>query len=133
MEQWAEGSDAWTSLTVDGVDACSLIDGWLSGDAVDDGVIADAVKRVKAMEADCERRVLRKVKAFALPIAPALYSQRANAYIHFYDWMLENRKWYPASSPPYGTDGIVVAAPSRIADSAPRTLRKAYYAHYGTA
>lgn len=42
---------------------------------------------------DCERRALAAIAEYDLPIDPADYARRANAYVHFYSHVAKTRRW----------------------------------------
>ena len=70
------------------------------------------------IEADCERRVVKILKKYKIPIDTELYIKRANAYVYFYDHIRDYRKWYPKDKPPYMIKEII--------DLCPKTFQKDY-------
>lgn len=56
-------------------------------------VQSDLRKSIR-VEHDCEMRVLATIKKYKLNINREVYAQRANLYVLYYKWMVENRKIY---------------------------------------
>jgi hypothetical protein len=61
--------------------------------------VQKCVEVVRACELDCERRVIKLVKKFNLPVSIPEYTQRANVYILFYTLVGKHRRWYNRLSP----------------------------------
>ncbi len=53
------------------------------------------------MELDNEKRSVAIIKAWDLPIDVKTYTQKANAYIQFYNWMFFTRRWCTPQNSPY--------------------------------
>ena len=71
------------------------IDRWLNGEKVYDKDIRKGISASKRLELDCEKRTVRKIKKYNLPIDVKEYIQKSNLYIHFYNWVYLNRRWVP--------------------------------------
>ena len=53
-----------------------------------------SAKHVARLEADCERRSIKKIKKYwSHLISPEVYAQTANAYLFSYLYMAKSRKW----------------------------------------
>lgn len=48
-------------------------------------------RRQRFMELDCEKRVIREIKKYSLPVDIPTYIQSANVYIYSYTFLVENR------------------------------------------
>lgn len=54
----------------------------------------ESAKHVVRLEADCERRSIKKIKkSWSKIISPEVYAQNANAYMFSYLYMAKSRKW----------------------------------------
>jgi hypothetical protein len=134
MNQWREGIPEWAALFDDGVEAADWIDHWLAGQDVPIDRLQRAFRAARAIEMDCEKRVLRHIARDGLPLDPIEYAQKANAYVLFYHWAEQHRAWYPATKqPPYRTPEIWSQAPTTLGDPEvlPPALSAAFDAHYG--
>lgn len=74
---------------------------------------ASTLYKLRDMELDCERRSLKNIDVFKLPIKKGEYAKKAAAYIHYYNYMLINPVW-PKIAP---------STIQEILDVMPRTLR----------
>lgn len=117
FRQWKEDSQVWRNLYHENRDAPDWIDGWLAGEEVDPDLLKGFFKATRAVEMDCERRVLEHIAREGLPIDPVDYAQRANAYVHFYHVVEAHRKWRSSdSTAPYEDPAVFGAAPGQLTD-----------------
>lgn len=73
---------------------------WLSGTIeLDSPYIRKAAKAAIAIELDCERRVLRMISRFGLPIDKLRYAQLAASYVTAFKIASETRKWVRYEDP----------------------------------
>lgn len=112
MRQWIEQSPYWTGNKLGKFEATDIIDMWLQ-DMVE---LSDSQKdlyfsKVIMVEKDCEERVVKLIKQFNLPIDPELYTQKANAYVLFYNVVKKYRKWYRPNQEPYNLAHIYEIMP----------------------
>lgn len=56
---------------------------------------------LRNLEIDCEKRVVKLIKKYKLPIDTKKYIKEANAYIYFYNHIKVYREWYKSNEPPY--------------------------------
>ena len=96
LDQWLEDKEKF--MKDDGVE---LIDEWLNGKNVNRRRLELAIRASKKLELDCEKRSVKKMKKYNLPIDEKTYIQMANTYIYFYNWVLENRLWVPKNKKLY--------------------------------
>ena len=92
MDQWIRKVNVWKKSA-----ELDVTDEWLGGDNFRKKTINESIRRSIMLELDCEKRSLKKIKKFGLPINIRQYIQRANAYILFYLYLKKTRKWAPAS------------------------------------
>jgi hypothetical protein len=69
------------------------------------------------------------IKDWGLSIDVERYTKRANAYLQFYNWMKQTRKWSKPNNTPYSNKRIVAAMPANFRmnyDKLPKRLEKLY-------
>lgn len=100
MDQWHEKSPLWESDNGD--DPTSMIDEWISRSIeYDKKTINHMFKSTIALELDCEKRSVEKIKKYDLPINIDTFIQKANAYLMFYLFCKKHRKWNSSKTSPY--------------------------------
>ena len=87
MQQWHEKCDLWLESEKYEYD----ISNWLAGKPIEN--IFSKIDTLKLLELDCEKRTVKNIKKFHLPIDIPTYIQTANSYILFHNYMKETRKW----------------------------------------
>ncbi len=68
----------------------------------------------KELELDCERRAVKKIKKFDLPLDVEEYIKQASAYIHYYNYMQLRRNNYTPGKEPYYNNTITSAMPKTL-------------------
>lgn len=108
LTQWVEKLPEWDNY----ID----IDGWLNHDVEwTQKEINRAIKSCIALELDNEKRTVEVIKKFKLPIDIELYVKKANAYLTFYSYIAESRRWLNAEQrAPYANKEIIKSMPSRF-------------------
>lgn len=100
---------------------------WLEGtNSYDDHEIKTAVDGVIENELDCERRSVKKIKKYGLPIDLDRYRRRANSYLYAIRFFGIYRKWYNKI---YDDDSVWKIAPSNFKSSyekIPKNLLKMF-------
>jgi hypothetical protein len=107
MDQWLENSSFWLTS-----EDFLVLDNWLEGKDYPLEEITSFIHKVILVEADCELRTMEKIKKYSLPIDLAVYAQRANSYLHYYQWLLKSRAWYKTA--PYEIKEIVSLMPTSV-------------------
>lgn len=118
-QQWLENHPAWSDCYIDGIDAGSLCENWLAHEV--EYTFEEITKihdKLKYLELDCERRALKFIKQFNVPLDLVEYAQKAGSYVMFYNIMSYTRKWYTIGQEPYNI--------KEIWQSMPTTLRGRY-------
>jgi hypothetical protein len=100
LTQWDEGIKLWDESG----NSMEKIDSWLGGKRVHNIKRHLAVSR--DLELDNERRTAKLIKKWKLSIDLNDYVKRANAYVHFYNWMYFSRKWSTPKNSPYTNPDI---------------------------
>ena len=88
------------------------IEEWLSGKPKRN--IKKWMALSRELELDNEKRSVQLIKDFNLPINTRKYTQSANAYVLFYNWMLTSRKWCKPGNTPYSNKTILNACSSKF-------------------
>jgi hypothetical protein len=81
----------------DGQDANAIINAWINGKNTNIKLLRKCINAVRALELDCEQRVVDLIHSNALEISIDDYFKAANSYVLFYNMMLKERKWYVKS------------------------------------
>jgi hypothetical protein len=108
MTQWMDGIILWHAAG----DSLGKLGDWLDGRRVRD--INDHIDMIRELELDNEKRSVRIIKAWNLPIDTGKYIQRANTYIHFYNWLKETRRWSRPTNSPYKNPRVISAMSSKF-------------------
>lgn len=105
MDQCLEDSRIWREVDpyLEGVDV------WLNGGRP--RLKESPFKKVVELELDCERRAIRKIKKYRLPLDIELYAQKANAYLFSYEITRRTRKWFAY---PYKKEWIFSGMPTKL-------------------
>lgn len=104
--QWMDNCKEWrTSGT-----SLEDIDLWLGGKEVKN--IKRSLGKCRDLELDNEKRSVAIIKAWNLPIDTKLYTQKANAYVQFYNWMYFTRRWCTPKNSPYKNPEIYGQMPT---------------------
>lgn len=90
---------------------------WVAGqEEVDSQRLLQMGKIAMGIEHDCEARVLKLIEkdSFGNILEPALYARKANAYVNFYLFVIEKRKWYKAKQEPYNIQEVYNLFPDEL-------------------
>lgn len=90
----------WNAATV----ALGKIDTWLSGKPVTN--LKRAIGYSRDLELDNEKRTVAMIQKWDLPVDVDDYIKKANAYILFYNWMHETRRWTTPPNTPYSNPKV---------------------------
>lgn len=95
LTQWVDNCKEWKNVG----DSIVRVDSWLEGKRVKH--IKKALALTRDLELDNEKRSVRIIKEWDLPIDIKEYTQKANAYVSFYNWMYYTRRWCTPANSPY--------------------------------
>jgi hypothetical protein len=96
-DQFVEKSPFWDTKigTYDSVD---ILDMWLERIVeLTADQLATVIDKVQRVELDCERRSVRKIADYGLPLDVETYTKQANAYVWFYKTLPLTRRWVLAA------------------------------------
>lgn len=134
MDQGIEGARVWSDRFVPGtaVEALDEVFRWTAKEIeLSPDQLSGYIRRARNVELDCERRTVRKIKEFDLPIDLGPYIQGANSYLFFYTAIKATRAWYCPGKEPYNLPEIWSLAPQELLpdndyEQVPAVLMSAY-------
>lgn len=103
LTQWRENIPLWKAATP----SIPAIDEWLSGKEVKG--IEKHIANARDLELDNEKRSVKIIKEFELPVNIENYTRKANSYVHFYNYMLISRRWCTPAVSPYTNKALIEA------------------------
>ena len=115
--QWNEQCEAWMNYVIEVKfnnnihDVGDIMWHWVNGEEVSEELLDASITASREVELDCERRTLKLIEKFGLPIDSEDYAQKANAYVHFYNSIRSERQWYEIDKEPYNTKEVVELMP----------------------
>ena len=108
LTQWREQIPLWKAVEV----SMAKVDEWLEGKEVAD--IHKHIAACRDLELDNEKRAVKIIKQFELPVDLEHYVKKANAYVMFYNYMLTSRRWCSPKNSPYKNKTIIGAMPNKF-------------------
>jgi hypothetical protein len=121
--QWKEQSKIWKSVDKD--KSFPLVDKWLSGKEVKN--YKQHLAAIRDLELDCEKRTVAMMKKWNIPTDE--YIQKANAYVHFYNWIAETRRWSTPNNSPYTNKHVISVMSSKFNmqyDKLPKRIKQVF-------
>jgi len=93
--QWAEQSPIYLKISDDNPSMSEQLWDWLDGDIeLPKERVSKIIQSVIDMELDCERRSVKMIKEFSLPIDIKEYIFVAYTYLNFYNYVKKHRTWF---------------------------------------
>lgn len=74
-----------------------IVFNWIDGKFFKKSIIEEAIREVIELEWDCEVNAMKKIISYDLSVNLNEYAQAANAYLMFYQYILETRLWCKTS------------------------------------
>lgn len=108
LTQYVDQIDLWSATEV----SMPLLDSWLAGKEVKD--INKHISNCRDLELDNEKRAVKVIKKFNLKVDLDHYIRKANAYVQFYNYMKESRRWCTPKRSPYTNKRIISAMPNNF-------------------
>lgn len=106
--QWRDKAQVWTNT--DDNDVNRWVD-WLNGSrCLTKARAKAAMVKMRAVELDCEQRVVKVIRKYQLPIDIKSYIKEANAYCAFYTVSNSERRW--SSKTTYEDPKVLSLVPS---------------------
>jgi hypothetical protein len=107
FHQWAENSDIWDLASRK--NSHSAMHEWIEGKQIRD--IKKHIAICRDLEVDAEKRAVKMIKKYNLPIDIDEYIRGANAYIYFYNYILNIRRWSTPKNSPYRNKILIASMP----------------------
>jgi hypothetical protein len=107
LDQYTQKTPIWKQ----GEDGIGIIDDWLDNKTYNGQQLIKAFEDTIKLEVDCEKRSVKKIKKYNLPINTEEYIQKANAYLISYWATYRDRKWFPF---PYNDPKIYKNMPTKF-------------------
>lgn len=115
MDQWIEQHHTWNASHSKLIDSLDLLSLWFEHKIeLTHEQFMKWVKVSRDCELDCERRAVKIIKKYNLPLDPIQYTKRANSYIFFYTLMWYTRNWYIPNKEPYNVPEFVDIMPEHF-------------------
>ena len=106
LTQW---QDKNTNIWQTGSTGVTHLDDWLGGKKIRS--IKKAIQQSRDLELDNEKRTVKLIKKWKLPIDLNDYIKKANAYLQFYNYMRISRRWSKPNNSPYSNKAIYEVMP----------------------
>ncbi len=117
MDQFLEQSPYWDDRLVPGsrIEAREILMLWVQGKIeLSRDQRKDYLARVRSLELDCERRVVKKIREGNLPISATDYIKKANSYLFFFTAMEYLQRWYLPEREPFNVMEVWKHAPDNF-------------------
>ena len=125
LTQWEEQIPLWKKADV----SLTKIDEWLCGKEIRN--IKKHLAIARDLELDNEKRSVKMIRKWKLSINIKDYIQKANSYIHFYNYIYYTRKWSKPRNTPYTNKQIQAIMSDRFNmryDVLPEKIHNAFVA-----
>ena len=109
LTQWKDKS---TNIWQTGSTGVTHLDDWLGGKKIRS--IKKAIEQSRDLELDNEKRTVKLIKKWKLPIDLNDYIKKANAYLQFYNYMRISRRWSKPNNSPYSNKAIYEVMPANF-------------------
>lgn len=108
LTQWVEQIPLWQQ----GTESLGVMWDWLDGKDFDN--IDYHINVARDLELDNEKRSINIIQRFELDVDIEDYIQKANAYVQFYNYIKQTRRWTKPGRAPYDVQRLVDAMPSKF-------------------
>jgi hypothetical protein len=108
LTQWVDKIPLWKKADK----ALTKVDEWLGGKPVRN--IKKYLAIARDLELDNEKRTVKLLKKFGFDDMIEDYTRKANAYVHFYNYMLFTRKWSNPNNSPYNNKKVLSVMSSKF-------------------
>jgi len=125
LTQWEEQIPLWKKADV----SLARIDEWLCGKEIRN--IKKHLATARDLELDNEKRSAKTIRKWKLSINVKEYIQKANSYIHFYNYIYYTRRWSKPKNTPYTNKQIQALMSDRFNmryDMLPTKIHNAFVA-----
>lgn len=117
FDQWIEQDPVWTNK-IGGAEPMFILDLWLNNEIeLNNKQRSKIVQAALQIELDCEKRAVQKYINYQLHpyFNEVEYTKKANAYVYFYLYLEQTRKWYIRA--PYAIESVWTHMPDTFDNS----------------
>lgn len=114
FNQWRSRSSIWHKDTYGINDKSGVVDDYINRKKVNKRTLKKAIRWCIAVEFDCEKRAVKHIDKFNLPLDKETYIQKALAYVLFYHYVEKHRKWYKIGKEPYKLKSVWSKMPKTL-------------------
>lgn len=93
FDQWREGSSVWSNDTLHGQCVYGILDHQSKLIRRNVPLSIDAARVIRGIEEDCERRSVREIEKYDLPIDVSHYIKTANSYLYLHNLVGITQRW----------------------------------------
>lgn len=108
LTQWVENIPIWQQADV----SLTIVEDWLKG--VDYKDINKHINVNKMLELDNEKRTVKIIQKLELDVDIDRYIRTANAYVQFYNWIKQTRRWMKPNNTIHDNERIISAMPAKF-------------------
>lgn len=104
------------------------IEDWINGKKINIKKIQKSIDYIQKIELDCEKRSIKLIKKYKLPINIETYCQKSNSYIFFYNYCYLRKQWIDyGDQPPYKLPKIYQLFPKHLLNDFSKINKKIIY------
>jgi hypothetical protein len=133
FEQWRDNSK-YSGNGIKGNRSWRIVSNWIDGKTYERSIVIKAINTMRDCELDCNRRALKNIEKFRIPIDVDRFCKEASAYAYFHNYIKISRKWeYKKSTVedikplrkimPSNLDGNYIQLPKRVKELLDKHLR----------
>lgn len=108
LTQWVERIPVWVKAE----NSLQHVWDWIDG--TDIKGINRHINVARDLELDNEQRAVNIIQRFDLNVDIDSYIRRANAYVQYYNWIKQTRKWSKPGNTPYSNERLIAAMPNKF-------------------
>jgi len=108
LTQWVDDIPLWKTSS----ESLMKMNDWLSGVEVEN--IDEHLSICRDLELENEKRSVKLIKKWGLSIDVEDYTRKANAYVMFYNWMKQTRRWSKPKNSPYRNERVLSVMSSKF-------------------
>lgn len=125
FEQWRDNDKTYIGTDYKKTTADNIVWNWIAGKNYTSDTVETCINKMKLCELNCERRTVKNIIKYSLPINITEYIQRANAYIHEYNYIKLTRRWNnPTKKSATDIPEIIKAMPTHLNGNYSRIPKK---------
>ena len=108
LTQYIDGIPLWKKS----IESLTLVDEWFEGKNIKN--VSKHLGNCRDLELDNEKRTVKLIKKFNLNVDLDNYIKKANAYVHFYNYLKISRRWSKPENSPYKNKRLKAAMSNKF-------------------